>query len=94
MRYAHVQSGKVVNVSVASPEIAAGRGLILCPDNIGPGDLYNGTSFTKAPPLPPPPNPIDERFNNDPDLALVLDEIAKAAGTNLDAVKTAAKGRK
>lgn len=52
MRYAIIEGGKVVNIAVATPEVAAERGWIECPDGVGIGWTFDGTNE----PLPPPPD--------------------------------------
>lgn len=53
-RYALVVDGVVDRVTISSPEIAAERGRIACSDAVGPGWLYDGTTFTPPPPQPAP----------------------------------------
>lgn len=55
MRYAIIENGVVVNVVVADAEFALQQGWIECPSG-APGWLYDGQTFTAAPP-PPAPEP-------------------------------------
>jgi len=55
MRYAIIENGVVTNVVVADADYAAQNGWIECPE-AGPGWLYDGQTFTAAPP-PPAPEP-------------------------------------
>ena len=48
MRYAKIENGIVSNVVVADESFAEEHGLLICPDDIGPGDLYDGVEFSKT----------------------------------------------
>jgi hypothetical protein len=52
MRYAILENNKVVNIAVATPEVAAERGWVECPNGVGIGWTFDG--FNE--PLPPPPD--------------------------------------
>jgi hypothetical protein len=52
MRYAIIENGKVVNIAVATPEVAAEFGWIECPEGVGIGWRFDGSGE----PLPPPPD--------------------------------------
>lgn len=45
MKYAEIKNGKVSNVVLADPEVAAERGWIECPEEVGIDWDYNGTTF-------------------------------------------------
>ncbi len=49
MRYAVIQGNKVVNIAVATPEVAAERGWVELPEGVGIGWTFNGGA-----PVPPP----------------------------------------
>jgi hypothetical protein len=52
MRYAIIEGGKVVNIAVATPKVAAELGWVECPDGVGIGWSFDGSGE----PLPPPPD--------------------------------------
>jgi hypothetical protein len=51
-RYAVIEAGVVANVAVAEEPFA--DNWMLCPDQVGPGWLYDGSEFSPPPPPPPP----------------------------------------
>ncbi len=51
MKYAIIQNGKVANIAIATPEVAAEFGWIECPEGVGIGWSFDGDT-----PLPPPPD--------------------------------------
>lgn len=54
-RYALIENGIVVRVTLSDPDFAAARGRIACPDEVGPGWLYDGT-------FSPPARDIDAEW--------------------------------
>ena len=40
MRYAVIENNVVVNIAIATPEVAAERGWLECPDGVGIGCCY------------------------------------------------------
>ncbi len=64
MRYAIIENGVVVNVAVADAEFAAAQGWLACDGTVQPGDLYDGTNYTRPEPAapPPPPTPTKEEL--------------------------------
>lgn len=54
MRFAVIEGGRVVNVALAEADVAAGRGWIECPPEVGPKWVYDGSTF-----LPQPQEEID-----------------------------------
>jgi len=60
-RYAEIKSGSVVNVIEADATFATAYGLTACPDEVGPGWTYDGTTFT-APVIPPKVYTLAERY--------------------------------
>jgi hypothetical protein len=55
MRYADIKDGKVVNVVIAEPDVAAERGWVACSDEVGIDWDYDGTSFIDNRPEPVAP---------------------------------------
>ena len=53
-RYALVVDSVVDRVTISSSELAAERGRIACGDDVGPGWLYDGATFTQPPSEPAP----------------------------------------
>jgi len=51
-RYVVIENQKVINVVLASPEVAAERGWVICPDGVGIGWTFDGVG--KA--IPPAPD--------------------------------------
>lgn len=51
MKYAIIEGGKVVNIAIATPEVAAEFGWVECPEGVGIGWSFDGDA-----PLPPPPD--------------------------------------
>jgi hypothetical protein len=41
MNYMIIENNKVVNIAVATPDVAAERGWIACPEGVGIGWIYN-----------------------------------------------------
>lgn len=58
-RYAIITNGTVENVVKATPEYAAERGWVEAPNEVSPGWLYDGATFT-----PPEPDPITKEQVN------------------------------
>jgi hypothetical protein len=56
MRYAVIEDNKVVNVVVATPEVAAERGWVECPKGVGVGWSFDGGTPT------PPPRDIEAEW--------------------------------
>jgi|LakMenEpi03Aug12_release.lakeMendotaPanAssembly.Ray.scaffolds.fasta_scaffold1466475_1 hypothetical protein len=54
MRYAILSGITVSNVIVADADFAANMGAVACPDEVGPGWLYDGVNWS------PPPGQTDE----------------------------------
>lgn len=54
MKYAVIQNGKVVNIAIATPEVAAERGWIECPEGVGIGWAYDGQTATPPVEIPKP----------------------------------------
>jgi hypothetical protein len=52
MKYAIIEGGKVVNIAVATPEVAAERGWVELPEGVGIGWSFDGSGDA----LPPPPD--------------------------------------
>ena len=52
-KIAIIDAGRVRNVVLGDADFAQAVGGIICPDEVGPGWLYDGASFT-APPKPQP----------------------------------------
>lgn len=48
-RYAIIENGVVVNIVVSDADFAAQNGWISLPNGFGIDDLYDGSTFTKAP---------------------------------------------
>ena len=46
MRYAIVEGGTVANVVLSDPDYAVQQGWVACPEEAGPGWLYDGTTFS------------------------------------------------
>ena len=74
MRHAIVESGTVVNVVLAEPDIAAEHGWIAAPDHVGPGWTYDGTTF--APPAPPVKTPEEVQAEIEVAVQKRLDDFA------------------
>jgi len=55
MKYAIITDGKVVNIVLAEPDVAAERGWIACPEEAGIGWDYDGTNFIDNRPEPVAP---------------------------------------
>jgi hypothetical protein len=53
MRYAIIENGKVANIAIATPEVAAERGWVQCPNGVSIGWSFDGGT------LIPPPRDID-----------------------------------
>lgn len=51
-KYAVVKNGVVDNVIISDDNFAQSIGAILISGDVSVGDLYNGSEFSKAPPLP------------------------------------------
>lgn len=61
-RYAIIEAGQVVNVTLAEPDFAAEQGWIAAPDNVGPGWVWDGQDYTPPPaPMPTVPATITMR---------------------------------
>ena len=54
MKYAVIQNGKVVNIAIATPEVAAERGWIECSEGVGIGWAYDGHTATPPVEIPEP----------------------------------------
>ena len=55
MRYAIIDNGVVTNVAWAEDaQFAAEQGWLACEATVQPGDLYDGTSYTRPEPVVPP----------------------------------------
>ena len=55
MRYAIIENGLVVNVAWAEDaQFAADQGWLACDGIVQPGDLYDGTNYTRPEPVVPP----------------------------------------
>ncbi len=52
MIYAIIENGIVANIAIATPEVAADRGWIECPEGVGIGWTFDGAGV----PLPPAPD--------------------------------------
>jgi hypothetical protein len=52
MRYAVIENQKVINTVLASPEVAAERGWVICPDGVDIGWTFNGVGEA----IPPAPD--------------------------------------
>lgn len=52
MKYAIIEGGKVVNIAVATAEVAVERGWVELPEGVGIGWSFDGSGN----PLPPPPD--------------------------------------
>ena len=52
MNYMIIEGGKVVNIAVATADVAAERGWIACPEGVDIGWIFDGSGQ----PLPPPPD--------------------------------------
>lgn len=52
MRYAVIENNVVVNIAIATPEVAAERGWLECPDGVGIGWTFDGVGEA----LPPAPD--------------------------------------
>jgi hypothetical protein len=52
MKYAVIENQKVINVVLASPEVAAERGWVMCPDGVGIGWTFDGVGEA----IPPAPD--------------------------------------
>lgn len=48
-RYAIIENGVVINIVVSDAEFAAQNGWVSLPNGFGINDLYDGSTFTKAP---------------------------------------------
>jgi hypothetical protein len=58
MRYAEIKDGKVINIVIAEPDVAAERGWVECPEEVGIGWDYDNTSFIdNSPPFVAPTEP-------------------------------------
>jgi hypothetical protein len=57
-RYGIIENGVVVNTTVAELEFAVSQGWVPIPDGVGPGWLYDGTTFSPPPEPPPAPVPV------------------------------------
>lgn len=65
MRYAIIKDGIVTNVAYCEdPQFAAAQGWLACEATVQPGDLYDGTAFTRPEPVAPvePPKPTKEEL--------------------------------
>lgn len=65
MRYAIIENGVVINVAyVEDAQFAADQGWLACEATVQPGDLYDGTAFTRPEPVAPvePPKPTKEEL--------------------------------
>jgi hypothetical protein len=49
MKYAIIKAGRVINIAVATPDIAAERGWVECPESVGIGWSFDGQ--TAEPPI-------------------------------------------
>ena len=54
MQYAILTNGRVTNVIVADPEVAATIGAVECPEGVGIGWTYDGTTWAAPAPEPIP----------------------------------------
>lgn len=55
MRYAIIDNGVVTNVAYCEdPQFAAAQGWLACEATVQPGDLYDGTTYTRPEPVVPP----------------------------------------
>jgi hypothetical protein len=55
MKYAEIKNGKVTNIVIAEPDVAAERGWIECPYEAGVGWDYDGLTFVDNRPEPVTP---------------------------------------
>lgn len=54
MQYAILTNGRVTNVIVADPEVAATIGAVECPEGVGIGWSYDGKTWSAPAPAPVP----------------------------------------
>lgn len=57
--YAILDGQNVTNVALADdPSFAQAQGWVACPDHVGPGYTYDGTTWAAPAPLPPGPHVV------------------------------------